>query len=181
MLSNCNCIEQNPPAAECNKLEKLPENPTTREEFLELLEQILQDVLVIIDTKKKEFTIELDDSKPDLPGNAWLRALEGNECVAMLLQATTNLAPFTKKINDKECLEIEDLEKILKLLKVANLFENINCLSNAIDAKNVAETLQKFDEVVTPLRNGLALVKQKVNFCNISCFSHFKIQLIMIN
>ena len=168
MLSNCNCIEQNPP--ECNKLEKLPENPTTREEFLELLEQILQDVLVIIDTKKKEFTIELDDSKPDLPGNAWLRALEGNECVAMLLQATTNLAPFTEKTKAGKCLEIADLEKILKLLKVANLFENINCLSNAIDAKNVAETLQKFDEVVTPLRNGLALVKQKVNFCNIRCF-----------
>ena len=179
MLSNCNCIEQNPP--ECNKLEKLPENPTTREEFLELLEQILQDVLVIIDTKKKEFTIELDDSKPDLPGNAWLRALEGNECVAMLLQATTNLAPFNEKTKAGKCLEIADLEKILKLLKVANLFENINCLSNAIDAKNVAETLQKFDEVVTPLRNGLALVKQKVNICNISCFSHFKIQSIMIN
>ena len=181
MLSNCNCIEQNPPATECNKLEKLPENPTTREEFLELLEQMLQDVLVIIDTKKKEFTIELDDSKPDLPGNAWLRALEGNECVAMLLQATTNLAPFTEKTKAGKCLEIADLEKILKLLKVANLFENINCISDAIDAKNVAETLQKFDEVVTPLRNGLALVKQKVNICNISCFSHFKIQSIMIN
>ena len=142
----------------------MPTEPTTQEEFLELLEQMLQDVLVIFDTKKKEFTIELDAKPPDLPGNAWLRALEGNECVQMLLQAATNLAPFVEKTKKKEseCLVIADLKQILKILNDANLFENINCLSNAIDAKNVAETLKKFDEVVTPLRDALTLVKQKV-------------------
>merc|ERR1712047_94372 len=63
--------EQNPPAAECTKVEKLPTEPTTQEEFLELLEQMLQDVLVIFDAKKKEFTIELDANPIDLPGSAF--------------------------------------------------------------------------------------------------------------
>ena len=140
----------------------MPTEPTTQEEFLELLEQMLQDVLVIFDTKKKEFTIELDANPINLPGSAWLRALEGNECVQMLLQAATNLAPFVEKTKKEECLVIADLKQILKILNDANLFENINCLSNAVDAKNVAETLKKFDEVVTPLRDALSVVKQKV-------------------
>ena len=106
----------------------------------------------------------MDANPINLPGSAWLRALEGNECVQMLLQAATNLAPFVEKTKKKvpECLVIADLKQILKILNDANLFENINCLSNAIDAKNVAETLKKFDEVVTPLRDALTLVKQKV-------------------
>ena len=103
------------------------------------------------------------DAKPiHLPGNAWMRALEGNKCDQMMLQAATNLTPFVEKTKKKECLVIADLKQILKILNDANLFENINCLSNAVDAKNVAETLKKFDEVVTPLRDALSVVKQKV-------------------
>ena len=156
-------LGQDPPAEECNPIEKLPTEPATLEEYLEGLEQLLQDVLVILDNKRQEFTTELE-LIPILPGS-WIRALNDNECAQVLLSLTAKLDKYVKKVNMKECLSLEvDLPAMWKLLNDAKILENIDCYTNALNSQNIAKSLIEFEKIVSPLKKGLSDLKEKVSF-----------------
>ena len=156
-------LGQDPPAEECNPIEKLPTEPATLEEYLEGLEQLLQDVLVILDNKRQEFTTELE-LIPILPGS-WIRALNDNECAQVLLSLTAKLDEYVEKVVEKkECLGSDDLAAMWKLLNDAKILENIDCYTNALNSQNIAKNLIEFEKIVSPLKTGLSTLKEKVIF-----------------
>ena len=129
------------------------------EEYLEGLEQLLQDVLVILDNKRQEFTIELE-LIPILPGT-WIRALNDNECAQSLLSLTAKLDEYVKKVVDmKECLTLDELAAMWKLLNDAKILENIDCYYNALNSQNIAKSLIEFEKIVSPLKKGLSTLKE---------------------
>ena len=155
-------LGQDPPAEECNPIEKLSTEPATLEEYLEGLEQLLQDVLVILDNKRQEFTTELE-LIPILPGT-WIRALNDNECAQVLLSLTAKLDEYVKKVEKKECLTLDELDAMRKLLIDAKILENIDCYTNALNSQNIAKNLIEFEKIVSPLKTGLFTLKEKVIF-----------------